>query len=164
MSEYLRTYATFAPTGFDAPGAFLPDRQDWYVLGSVGQTRDSGVLERSNFRVAVRSLAAIAPEGYEVHRFGHWGPGWFEIILIDPNNAAAVKDAEEMACALSEYPVLCESDWSKLEYETATAAWSCMGTRERIEVCRRYRVSIFAARRDDVPADPTGEMLSYLAE
>lgn len=161
----LPCYGDWRPTSFDSRGLGLPDRQTWRVLPMM-QTRDSGVLERSNFRVAVAALEAVDPDGahHERHTFGHWGPGWVEIIVVNLDAPDSVIEAVGgMVAALADYPILSEDDWSELEYETASAAWRVMSLRDRAEVCRSYRVSIFAARRDDVPDCDTGDIIGYLA-
>ena len=165
----MQTYAEYRPTGFDSAGLNArhmgadedEDRSAWLVLPVV-QTRDSGPLDRSNFRSAVRELGGEG-EDVEVHRFGHWGPDWFEIVIVRPGTAAATK-AGEIADALEDYPIVDEDDYSTLEYETASAYWEGMSVRERIDWCARFRVSIFAARRAEVPEDESGELLSRLAE
>lgn len=165
----MQRYAEFQPTGFDARGLNArtmgaeddEDRSEWRVL-PVMQTRDSGCLDRSNFRSALRELGGEG-EDVEVHRFGHWGPGWFEIIIVRPGSAAETT-AEEIANALEDYPVVSDEDHSALEWETAAEYWQHCSVRERVEWCQRFRVSIFAARRDEVPEDPSGELMSRLAE
>lgn len=142
-------------------GAFLPDRQDWLVCPLI-QTRDSGALQQSNFAVALRELGGES-ETVEVHRFGHWGPGWYEIILVAPDSPAA-KIAEEIEECLENYPVLDEEHWSSLEYNRAADYWEHCSVRERMEWCQRYRVSIFAARRTELPEDDQGELVQALAE
>jgi hypothetical protein len=78
----MEPYSEHQPTGFDRAGAFLPDRQDWLVA-PVSRTRDSGPIDESNFQCFLDALGDES-ESVEVHRFGHWGPGWYEIIIIDP--------------------------------------------------------------------------------
>lgn len=166
LSEDCPAYADYSPTAFDSAGLGLPDRATWRVLPVI-RTRDSGVLDRSNFRTALASLATVDPGGehYETHRFGHWGCGWFEIILVNPDAPDTVIDAAGgIVAALANYPILSEEDYSDLQSETADAAWLGMSIRDRIHACARYRVSIFAARRECVPESPTGELDSYLAE
>jgi len=157
----MRTYSEFRPTGFDAKGAFLPDQQDWLVV-PVSQTRDSGPFEESNFAVALKILGGES-DTVEVHRFGHWGPGWFEIIIVHPDLRAAVEDIE---ASLENYPVLDDEDFSEREWNKASEYWVSLGTwrggrEERIRICDKYRVSIFAARRDGIPE---AVEISYLAE
>ena len=113
----MMTYSEFRPTAFDARGLGLDDRQDWLV-GPVSQTRDSEALERANFKVAMEELDRVDPEGddHELHRFGHWGPGWFEIVIIRPDTDCH-REAIDMEAALADYPVLCEHTWSEMELE-----------------------------------------------
>ena len=106
----MTTYSQFRPTAFDPEGLGLPDRQDWLVLPVI-QTRDSGPLEVSNFRVALQQLDGES-NTVEVHHFNHWGPGWFEIILAHPSREADVTAIEE---SLEEYPVLDDVDCGREE-------------------------------------------------
>lgn len=145
----LKRYRDWAPSQFDTRGLNLPDRQDW-IVAPVIRTRDSGVLEESNFASALESLGGES-ETVEVHRFGHWGPGWFEILLVDPSRAESVA---EIACALADYPILNEHDHSEREWEAACECWASFSVRERVQAIKRHgngEVSIFAARRDEFP-------------
>lgn len=111
----MQTYRTFRPTAFDSAG-LAGDRHgiNEFLVLPVSQTRDSGTLDRSNFRVALRELGGES-DTVQVHRFGHWGPGWYELILIDPADTAAVTTAEEIEASLADYPILSEDDHSSLE-------------------------------------------------
>lgn len=135
----MQRYSEFRPTVVDRAGLGLEDRQDWLVA-PVSQTRDSEYLEVSNFRVVLKDLEEKdGGEDVEVHRFGHWGPGWFEIILVRPGTEAA-KCAEEWEAALSDYPVACDEDLSELEYEYAQEYWAnWRNDRERLEWIRKNR-------------------------
>jgi len=126
----LPRYDSWAPTAFDSAGAFLDDRDDWRVM-PVMQTRDSGPYDVSNFETAQKILDDSKAD-YEVHRFGHWGPGWFEIILIDPSSAHSMTAAGEIVCSLADYPVLDEDDLSDREYEDFLESWSSWGCRDFI--------------------------------
>ncbi len=133
-------YSKWAPTPLDTKGLNLPERQDWLVACCI-QTRDSDALERSNFRTLLRGLKEKDSEGqdHEVHRFGHWGPGWVEIVLVRPDTAAAT-EAEECESALADYPVLCDHDFSELEQEDANQVWrDCYRDRSRLEYIRDHR-------------------------
>lgn len=116
------TYSEYAPTQFDCKGLGLPDRQDWLVLPTM-RTRDSEPLEESNFVTALEMMGGKS-ETVEVHRFGHWGPGWFEIILADPMHAETV---ERIESSLEDYPILDESDLSQREYEAEMESWEQYG-------------------------------------
>jgi hypothetical protein len=111
----------------------LDDRQNWRVL-PVSRTRDSGPLDESNFDAALRALGGEG-EHVEVHRFGHWGPGWFEIILISPDAPEGVLiTAGEIVSALESCSVLDEDDYREREEEIVLEAWNNMSFRERIRM------------------------------
>jgi len=144
------TYSEFQPTGFDSRGAFLPDQQDWFVA-PVSITRDSGPLAESNFYTALEELGGES-ETVEVHRFGHWGPGWFEIILIDPEDEKRAGIAEEMERILENYPVLDEMDFSEREWKEKEEIWTNFyDLGEKIELCKKAGESVFSARSETIP-------------
>ena len=99
----MKSYSEFRPTQFDSTGLGLDDQQNWLVA-PVSQTRDSEALNRANFDATLRELGGES-DTVQVHRFGHWGPGWFEIILIDATDTARVQIAQEIEDALSDYPI-----------------------------------------------------------
>ena len=158
----LERYSNFRPTQFDSKGLGLEDRQDW-LLAPVSQTRDSEPLEVSNFRTVLRDLEGADPEGenHEVHRFGHWGPGWFEVILVRPDSDCHLK-AQEWTAALESYPVADDTDFYELEAEEAEEAWRYTSMRERIRLCAKAGVSIFASRDEYPPHDDNGAIQQYL--
>jgi hypothetical protein len=119
-------YKHHRPTQFDRAGAFLDDdRQDWLVC-PVTRTRDSGPMEESNFHAFLEGLGGEGGN-VEVHRFGHWGPGWYEIIIINPKEERLVAEAEAMEASLDNYPVLNEEDLSKRENDAENDAWVSWG-------------------------------------
>lgn len=152
----MKRYREFQPTGFDPKGLGLDDRQEWLVV-PVMRTRDSGPLDESNFDAAAKRLGGEG-DTVEVHRFGHWGPGWFEIIIVDPTSEAATV-AQEIEACLADYPVLDENDFSEREWNAANETWRhCYNLKERIKLCAAAGVSIFAARRDTIPAGDNGRI------
>lgn len=147
MSE-LKRYRDWKPTFNDPKGLSLAERQDWFVAPVI-QTRDSEVLERSNFAVVLREIEKVNKEdnpndvdfmdSYEVHRFGHWGPGWYEIILCRPESKCA-RVAAEFACALADYPIADDSHFSEMELEEAQQVWKdCYNDQQRLEYIRKHR-------------------------
>lgn len=122
------TYAKHRPTQFDPAGAFLDDdRQSWLVVPVI-QTRDSGPFELSNFAAALALLGGES-ETVEVHRFGHWGPGWYEIIIVAPDSPQA-KIAEDIEQRLQDYPLLDEEDCSRREWEDYEQSWQDWAARD----------------------------------
>lgn len=121
----VRLYRDWAPSQFDTRGLGLPDRQDW-IVAPVMRTRDSGPLSESNFASVLKSVGGES-DTVEIHRFAHWGPGYFEILLVAPEHARTI---QEITCALESYPILDESDLSMRESEAAFEAWITFGFRE----------------------------------
>lgn len=158
-AEDLPNYGDWSPTGMDHKGLNLPDRQAWKVGPS--RTRDSEIITESNFKAALASLGGES-ETVEVHSFGHWACGWFEIIIVDPSDDAAMTALGEVVCALENYPILDEHDVSERESEAACEAWEYTDLKERIELCERGGVSIFAARRESPPWDDDGSIQEAL--
>lgn len=112
----MQKYSEYQPTGFDSKGLNLDDQQNWLVV-PVGQNRDSGDLDLSNFQTALDMLGDES-ETVEVHRFNHWACGWLEIIIVQPDSEAQAK-AQEIEDSLESYSILDETDYSKREYESA---------------------------------------------
>lgn len=162
----MQRYKDHSPTQFDTKGlcadrmGFDEDdsnRAEWFVLPVI-QTRDSGPFEVSNFTAAENMLLAGDPKGcdHENHRFGHWGPGWFEILIVRPGTWCETEGAC-IEASLENYPLLDEDDFSEREWEGACEIWRvCYNLRERIKLCADAGVSIFAARREDMPGECFG--------
>lgn len=112
----------FKPTPFDqSPAGFFDSdgpRRNWLVA-PVSRTRDSDALAESNFAAALDMLGGES-DTVEIHRFGHWGPGWFELILCAPCHESTLYDMQE---ALENYPVLNDEDFSNREFEAYLEDW-----------------------------------------
>lgn len=92
-----------------------PDMGDLVVV--VGHNRDSDILTKSNFSVALDLLGGES-DNVQVSRFGHWGSGWFELILVNPKSLKHLKIAYDIHNKLEEYPVLDDADYSERESES----------------------------------------------
>lgn len=133
----------------------------YYVF--LGQHRDSDALTRSNFAEALDALGGEnAGETVLVVHESHWAVGWVEWIAIHQDDGKALALADEMHERLEDYPVLNEEAFSDLEYSEACEYWERMRIRERAEVCKRFGISIFAARRSEIPQDDDGSLVDYL--
>lgn len=141
--EHMKTTDTFVVSVFDGKG--LPGAPEgWFVFPEI-VARDSGILSRSNFETALSELGGEG-KNVEVHRFGHWGPGWFKVILINPCATDVLDKAVDLIAALKDYPVLCDEHYSDMELEAVEQYWDSMGISERIGYCEGCGMSPFAAR------------------
>ena len=127
-----------------------------YYVG-LGIHRDSSRVARSNFDVFLRELGGES-ETVHVVREGHWAVGWVEWIAIHQDDETACEIADEMLCALDDYPVLDDTHLSELENQEIGEQWVAMRLLDRVEACRNAGVSIFAARRDEVPGEVFNEL------
>ena len=142
-------YGDWSPTAFDSNIDI--DRENWLVM-PVMQTRDSGPLDQSNFTIFLKELGGES-ETVEVHRFGHWGPGWFEIIIIDPEDMAAMSAAYDCAGALQNYPVLDDSDLFERENAAELESWENWASREFSRVCEGT-LEVYGDEFHGEPVDP----------
>lgn len=110
----MQKYSEFAPTGFDPRGSFLPEQGDWLVA-PCKRNRDSKSLDLSNWDKQIERLGGEHSQRVQIHRFGHWACGWFEIVLINPRSKKA-KIGAEIEKQLENYPVLDEDDFSAREW------------------------------------------------
>jgi hypothetical protein len=75
-----------------------------------------------------------------VVRESHWAVGWVEWIAIHDDDKPALRIADELVAALSDYPVIDEDHWSELEQEDAQQVWAnCYSDSERLAYVREYR-------------------------
>ena len=131
----MQTYAKFSPTGFDDPGAFLPDRQDWFVV-PVGRNRDSGPASESNFKAALEMLGGESDD-VAVCNFGHWACGWFEIVIVRPGTKSE-EIGNDIEARLEDYPYLDEDDVSYREYEEFLSGWASYGADDFRKAVRKF--------------------------
>ena len=148
----VQTVAEWAPSHFDRRvGSFsgMAYRRDWIVVPVI-QTRDSGLLDRCNFIAVTKFLEAEKAE-FETHRFGHWGPGWYEILIVSPEHKIR---AQEVSEAFVNYPIFNDDLYSEMQWEATQECWAALSIRDRIELIKRDhygRTSILAARHSYIP-------------
>ena len=137
----MKCYKDWAPSAHDMRGLGLEDRQAWFVAPLI-HTRDSDVLEQSNWHAFRCEMERADPEGvdWEEHSFNHWACGWFEIVLLRPDTAAATAAEEIEDRLVNVYPILDEDDHSERELEAAEQIWrDCYDATERIAYIRAHR-------------------------
>ena len=84
---------------------------DYYVL--LFRTRDSGLVEESNFQSALKALNGES-DTVKVIRAKHWLCGWIEIILIHESDKELIDKGNEIEKALESYPILDEDAFSEM--------------------------------------------------
>lgn len=137
------------------------DRRKYFVCG--GQHRDSDTITRSNHRSILRKLGGES-ETVRVVRDSHFLVGWVEAIYIHESDTAALATVRRIADELEDYPIVDDDDWSELQYSEAAEYWATLPIAERVQICQRFRCNVFAARRDELPDDPRGGLVDYLAD
>lgn len=133
----MATYRHIKPWTMPAnyAGEIWPD----YYSSGVGQSRDSGALEQSNFATMLKSLGGES-ETVIVVREGHWAVGWVEWVAIHSSDEKALAIADAQLERLAQYPVLDEEDWSIREEESANCVWrDCYSWQDRIKYIREHR-------------------------
>lgn len=120
-----------------------------YYIAPVGITRDSGTLDRSNWSAQWDALATLSADvpgddctSPTIVRESHWAVGWIEWVAIHESNEAALREADELAAALDNYPVLDEEAHSRMEWEEYGDCWTSYGCRDFIRsVAREFDLS-----------------------
>jgi hypothetical protein len=154
----------------DSYGGFSPDG-DYVVLT---RNRDSLLVDNVNWDVACETLNAEAYDGGSEHaterpavyhwRAGHWAVGWVEYLCVRADADEATREnAGEILCSLADYPILDENRYSNAEYEAVCEFWERCSLRDRVDYLRETGHSIFAARRDELPEDSSGQLFERLS-
>jgi hypothetical protein len=157
----MQVYSEFRPSQFDCKGLGCEDQQDWLVA-PVANNRDADSLQRSNWAVVTcdlekqPTLVCDEPDT-EIHRFGHWANGWFEIMLVRPGSKAA-ECAQKWENSLADYPCASEDHWSDLQWQETAEYWAHLSISCRRSECERARVSKLEAYR------PLGKVSDRLLE
>lgn len=118
---------------------------EYYVF--LGRNRDSDCLTESNFECGLKAIGGEQTAEDEdetplvtVVRESHWAVGWVEWIAIHKTATEALRKADEIAGALSDYPVLDDSDFSEKEQSEADETWkNCFNDSERLAYVRKHR-------------------------
>lgn len=152
------------PSGWDSVANYvgkpLSRFSDVYVV--LTRSRDSSTLEESNWRSALKRLGGEGEsETVQIYRFGHWACGWWEALCV---TGASIAAGEEIYQELQQYPVVDEADCSMLEFDNAAEAWEHSSISEKVRLCQEHNISVFAARRNVLPEDPTGNLVAYLGQ
>jgi len=125
------------PTAWDNKSNYLGDRArfHWFVAPVI-LTRDADLLEQSNFETVKKELEG--EKGVEIHSFGHWACGYYDIILIHPWRKDIVARCEEIEEQLYSYPVLDEDHLMELEAEEEIRCWELYGRENFIDELQEH--------------------------
>ena len=155
------TYEPIRLKRWSMPDNYFGETWPDYYGSGCGQSRDSDSLERSNFTCMLGALGGES-ETVIIVRESHWAVGWVEWIAIHSTDEKSLRIADGIAERLEDYPIIDEMNWGELEYTEACDYWERMSIRERVEICQRFDVSVFAARRGEIPDDGNGAIYEYL--
>lgn len=111
----------------------LPEEK-WHVV--LTQSRDSGLISKSNWEVALERLGGERGGNVEVHRFGHWACGWWEALCV-AEDSDLWETAKGICESIEAYPLLDEEHHSEMEAKEADRVWrDCFSPKERVELLR----------------------------
>ena len=88
------------------------DKDEWLI--ALTQTRDSGLIDKSNWAVAQDRLGEL--DDWAIQRSGHWAVGWVESLIV-LSDSDAHREAISIQDDLDAYPLLDEEHHSGLEWE-----------------------------------------------
>jgi hypothetical protein len=111
------------PSNFMWEGPADGSDPDKWAL-TVGQHRDSGLLDQSNYAVIVKDMEARFPDDVEDFRSSHWAVGWLDQLAVrvfdaNGNITDAFHAIADWKSKLEDYPLADEDDYSRREYEAA---------------------------------------------
>jgi hypothetical protein len=140
-------YSEFKPTGFDNH-IQIEDRENWHIM-PISINRDTECcVTLSNWQVC-QDMMNKANIEYELHNFGHWACGWFEILIVHPDSQDFVEEIENL---LDQYPILNDDHHSNMEIEKEDQSWSEYGFRD------------FLSGYNDIASNETEEHIVTLLE
>lgn len=125
VPEHLERWSTDGPTAFDSAANYGGDDMGATYVAPVSINRDTAdALTLSNWRVVTDDLEPLCEHDESgIHRFGHWGCGWYELFLIHESDVKALEAADAWAASLADYCVADEGALSEVEHEAECEAW-----------------------------------------
>lgn len=94
--------------------AYYGDHPTWLV--TLAQSRDSDLVERSNWRFITSGMLLAYPDDVVIERMNHWAVGWVDYLLVRPGTRA-MNVMSDWAEVLAIYPIADEEDYEKLVAE-----------------------------------------------
>jgi hypothetical protein len=90
---------------------------------AISRTRDSDLLDESNWETITADMKKRFPKDVRVEEFSHWAVGWIKRLAVRMLNrsggvTAAGKAIIDWKRKLDDYPVADEEDYSRRDYES----------------------------------------------
>lgn len=126
------------------------EKADWLVVPVTYCPNVAEILDESNWAALQTMLEHADPTGetYELQRFNHWATP-YERFIVAPGSAAHAAAAKAV-CALADYPVLNESDYSERECE---AQYESVASEVHQLSFERNGESLTAEQEDDLASE-----------
>lgn len=147
--------------------------------GVCSRHRDSGILDNCNWEEIWKFLKekeaqfpAPPEEPAEKYQTGfsdrdetpgtwiyeweasHWAVGWVGYMMLrEDAPAELIEIVEQVKDDLDNYCIFNEDRYYEMRWEANSEFWNQMSVKERVYYCQRAHVSIFAARRDELPEE-----------
>ncbi len=147
---------------WEYPDSYYGDTHyGWYVF--FAHHRDSDLITESNWECIIKEFPES--DSIQIVRNSHWAVGWIEFIKIHKTDYENLKRADDILSQLENYLILNEEDYSARELESVNEYWEYMSLADRVKLCEKAGVNIFAARRAEYPsdADKSGRLYEYLS-
>lgn len=158
-SSYLIERSAYIEDSLQRPDSFAhwgdkPLFKTW-GMSHATRHRDSELLSQSNWDFIVRNITAIDPDQkhWEILQCSHSLVGWMDHLIFDTHYEPIVELLFELYNDERDYPVLDEMDYSERQYNTIYDYWKDCSLDERIDLCKDTGISIFVARKDDIPEE-----------
>ena len=94
--------------------AYYGEHEGWLV--TLGRSRDSDQIVRSNWRYLTGEAMRQWPDDVAIESMGHWAVGWVEYMLVKPDSPA-VKFMSDWRDVLDIYPIANDDDYEQLVAE-----------------------------------------------
>jgi len=148
MTEYKAIEKWTRPDSFMAFTHGAPYNGEWYVF--LGQHRESSILDQVNFITGLRELGGTSDTVMVVQESCSL-VGWIQWIAIHESDTESLEKADDMLCAIADYPVLDEMAYSEHQTDEMYQYWEKLSLRDRMEWASDGYCSAMEIRHDCPP-------------
>jgi hypothetical protein len=165
------TIEDFAEQALVKPENFMSLRDpdfDRTMGRTIAHTRDSDILEESNWEVITKDMQERFPDDCSIESENHWAVGWIETLFVrvyatDDSFTRAFRAIYEWGEQLSDYPVADEVEYSRMEWEDFnTTLTNCYGVSEDVldQVASHIYDDFSVCRGDDLTQEMVDSALA----